>query len=280
MTTKNLEDLTNDEQAKLDLLKGLTATELQEILKHKGQEPKATQVYHFPDRNTRFGVISDSHIGNKCYDAQLMDFAAKVFRNRKVDFIVHVGDICDGLYTNRPGHYFELEHIGADEQVDRAILELTKLGEAPLFFITGNHCWNTFFKNAGYDIGKRIEERIANSTYLGNAHGSIDIAGNSRVDLIHPDGGTAYSISYRPQKIIESLSGGAKPGTLLIGHFHKAEYLFYRNVHAIQTGCLESQTPFMAGKHIAAHKGFWVITIKTNKSGIANITPEFYPAYD
>jgi len=98
--------------------------------------------------------------------------------------------------------------------------------------------------------------------------------------LWHPTLGTAYAISYQSQRYIESLPGGSKPNILAIGHFHKAEYLFYRNIHAIQTACTEFQTRFMASKKIAAMMGFWIIEAEINGDGIVNIVPKFYPDYE
>jgi len=79
--------------------------------------------------------------------------------------------------------------------------------------------------------------------------------------LWHPGGGTAYAISYHPQKWAESLSGGEKPHICGIGHYHKAEQLFYRNIHIFQTGTFEEQTPFMRRKKLAAMLGGWILWI-------------------
>lgn len=261
------------------LLEHYTETELEGLLNNIKKTPQTGQRYSLGTKNVRYGLISDSHIGNTCFDVGLMDLAARVFKQRKVDFVIHAGDICDGFYTHRPGHAFELEHIGADEQADRAVEELSKI-EQEVFLITGNHTWNTFFKNAGMDIGRAIAERAKNVNYLGNAYGEIELANNVILRTIHPSGGTAYALSYKPQKIIEQIEGGKKPNVLHIGHFHKAEYLFYRNIHCFQAGCLEGQTQYMRDKGISAHKGFWVITLSTGKKGVHKIVPEFYPCYD
>lgn len=86
--------------------------------------------------------------------------------------------------------------------------------------------------------------------------------------------------SYKPQKIVESLESGHKPHFLGIGHFHKADYMFYRNVHVIQSATLCGQTKFMKGKGIAAHKGFWVVDMYVKDDGqIDAIRPMLYPAY-
>jgi hypothetical protein len=80
--------------------------------------------------------------------------------------------------------------------------------------------------------------------------------------------------------MIEAYFGGEKPNMLAVGHYHKAEYIFYRNVHCIQTGCFQAQTPWMAGKGIAAMVGGWIIEITVDDGGnIKRFTPTFFPFY-
>lgn len=224
-----------------------------------------------------FGVISDTHIGHKCYEPAAMDLASKEFKD--VDFVIHGGDIIEGHYeAKRPGHVFECTHIGADAQVQYAIDELKKL-QKPLFFIEGNHMANTIYKHSGFDVGLAIEKGVPNSKYLGIQHGLITLKHNKKIQLIHPDGGSSYAISYKSQKIVESLEGGTKPDFLSIAHFHKSEYLFYRNVHVIQNGTLERQTPFMRNNGISAALGFWKVRLKVGSNGIQQIQPTYYPFY-
>jgi hypothetical protein len=75
------------------------------------------------------------------------------------------------------------------------------------------------------------------------------------LSVIHPGGGSAYAISYAPQKIVEALDGGEKPAVMLVGHYHKMEAANIRNVWVLQTGCTQDQTPFMRKKKLAAHVG-------------------------
>ena len=79
--------------------------------------------------------------------------------------------------------------------------------------------------------------------------------------LLHPGKGTAYALSYQPQKWAESISGGDKPSIAALGHYHKIEQLFYRNIHIFQTGTFEEQTPFMQRKNIAAMLGGWILKV-------------------
>ena len=50
--------------------------------------------------------------------------------------------------------------------------------------------------------------------------GIIKLPYNQKIELIHPDGGSSYAISYKPQKIIEAMEGGTKPLSI-IGTFQK-----------------------------------------------------------
>jgi hypothetical protein len=105
--------------------------------------------------------------------------------------------------------------------------------------------------------------------------------GKTVVRVLHPGGGSSYAISYSVQKIIESYQGGEKPDVLLIGHYHKADYVFCRGVHAVQTGCTQDQSPFMRKKKLAAHLGGWIIEMATDENGaVTRFKQEFMPFYD
>jgi len=90
----------------------------------------------------------------------------------------------------------------------------------------------------------------------------------------------SYALSYKIQKYIEAMSGGEKPKLLAVGHYHKQESFFYRNVHAFQTACLCGQTSWMRGKGISAALGGWLIELHVDDEGtITRIKPEFMPFY-
>lgn len=266
---------------------GLSKVEMDNIVRNlKGGKPAQDLVYNLGKNNFKFLAFGDSHIGHEKYDSGLTKHALKQAEKEKVDFVLHTGDVVDGWYQNRPQSLFEQTEVGFDRQLDRAVKEFVpfkKLG-VPFYFITGNHEYNTYMRGAGVEFGNVVQDRLKqeglDAHYLGNAEATLKTKGGSDIKLLHPDGGTAYALSYKPQKIIESLDGGAKPNILLVGHFHKAEYLFYRNVHCLQTGTLCGQTKFMKGKGIPAHKGFWIVDVNTNDKGeVGKFSPTLYPAY-
>jgi len=284
-----LDDIKSSEEYKLiqQLKKGgYDSNAILSIAKaSKRHNPNDDKPYEIASDHYKFIAFGDTHIGNRMYDGKIMSTLAKVAKDENVDGILCTGDIADGWYQNRPAAIFEQDAIGFDNQLEKAVKEFEKLADInkPIYYITGNHEYNTYVRGAGVEFGGifklRLDKEGIENYYIGNAEGDIKLETGARIKLLHPDGGTAYALSYKPQKIIESLQGSDNrlPNVALIGHFHKSEYLHYMGVDTLQTGTLCGQTKFMRGKGIPAHKGFWVIDLYSNKNGsIAKIIPEFY----
>jgi predicted phosphodiesterase len=209
----------------------------------------------------KVGIISDTHIGSLYERLDLLDGAYSVFEKEGIKDVYHAGDIIDGENVYR-GHVYEIKVHGADAQVNHCVNNYPKKEGIETHFISGNHDLS-FWKNAGIDIGEKIASRRSDMKYLGREEADVPILCNNVkviLRLTHPGKGTAYALSYHPQKYIDALAGGQKPHIILMGHYHKAEQLpCYRNTYLIQSGCLQSQTPYMRRQSLAAHMGFWII---------------------
>jgi predicted phosphodiesterase len=247
-----------------------------------GVRPEPKKVYdHSTTGHFKIGVIADTHIGQEKFDSGLFEYAGKIFREKGVKNVYHSGDILEGA-SGRDGQCFELTHIGFENQVTYAAELLKKHFKGlQVYGIIGNHdLWFKQKNNAGVNVGTVLQDRAKNFHYLGEMEADIKLGKNCVMKLFHPGDGTAYASSYKIQKLVESLEGGSKPAILIEGHYHKALYMFQRNVHCIEAGTLCGQTGWMRGKKIPAHKGFWILDIETGEKGIKSFSPTFYPAYD
>lgn len=234
--------------------------------------------HNWGKRHIRIGITGDFHIGSLYTADTARDDYFKRLKKSKVDAIYNTGDLTEG-WNMRAGHTLECELQGADAQVKGVIERIPDIG-VPHYFITGNHD-HAHWKNAGVDVGKWIDAERDDMHYLGRDNAFIELTEGTTLQLMHPAGGSSYAVSYRQQKIIESLSGGMKPSILATGHFHKSEYLFFRNVHAIQSGTFQAQTPFMQTKGLSAHVSGWILDIYTKRDGsIDRIEPKLFPYYD
>lgn len=233
-------------------------------------------IISFSGKRIRVGAFGDTHIGSKYTPKSRILQAIEEFKKEGCDIVVHTGDVTEGM-SGRPGHIYELDQLGYNAQRQEAI-EILSHWTKPLYLIDGNHDrW--FIKSNGALMVKDIAEALPDGHFIGHDEGDISLDGKAILKLWHGEDGSSYAVSYRIQKVIESLSGGEKPGVMLFGHTHKSTYLFDRNIHCFSTGSMQSQSAWMRGKRIAAHTGFWIMDIYVNNSGVSKVTSTFYPFY-
>jgi len=238
---------------------------------------KHTPVHDFTGKTVKIGYMSDTHVGSIYLDDSYISDAREEFAKEGVDMVVHAGDVTEGM-SNRAGHIYECSELGFDAQKEKTIDLFEKFDFCPLYMIDGNHDrW--FLKSNGARVVKDICGELSSAKFLGHDEGDIELGENASLKLWHGEDRSSYAISYRLQKLIESLSGGDKPNILIAGHVHKYGKFFIRNVHCIGAGCVQKQSKWMRGKRIDAHTGFGIIDAMVNETGIAKITETFYPYY-
>ncbi len=232
-------------------------------------------VVGFTGQRIRIGAISDTHIGSIYTKPDFLFQAYEQFEKEGVEFVTHSGDVTEGM-SNRAGHIYECSHLGYAAQKKEAI-RLFRECPLPLFVISGNHdFW--FMKSNGANIVQDVCDSIG-ATYLGHDEGNINLKGKATLKLWHGLDGNSYALSYRLQKLIESLTGGEKPSAIFAGHTHKAIYIFERFIHTYSIGSIQTQSKWARGKRIAFHTGFWIIDLIVGKNGIVKSSGTWYPFY-
>jgi hypothetical protein len=230
------------------------------------------------DRIIRFGLVGDNHIGSKFTQLSLLHKAYDMFQSEGITDVYNTGDLTEGE-NMRAGHTYECYVHGADDYVSEIVNNYPVRKGIDTHYILGNHD-TTFIKHVGMNIGKTISKERKDLHYLGLSQAYIQLTPNCKLELRHPGGGSAYAISYKIQKMVDAMSGGEKPNILAVGHFHKSEYLFYRNVHIFQTGTTQAQSNFMRDMGLAAHMGYWIVTAHVNSDGqVSRMITEFDPSY-
>lgn len=234
-------------------------------------------IISFEGQRIRVGAITDTHIGSVDFHEERLYQAFDEFHKEKIDFIVHAGDVLEGM-SNRPGHVYELNQIGYAKQKEYAVQCLGQWKDTDIYAISGNHDrW--YVKSSGANALEDISKELPNFHFLGHDEGEISLKGKAVLDLWHGEDGNSYALSYRLQKILESLTGGQKPNAMIAGHVHKYVNIFERHVLCTSVGCIQSQTRWMRSKRIAAHSGFAVIDYWVNDRGICKMTHTWYPFY-
>jgi len=253
---------------------GISKKQLFNILKGKTQPPVVLKK-SIKSKIFKVGLVGDTHLASsKEKRLELHSFYAQC-KKEGVKEIYHAGDVVAGW-----GMFFgqenEVKVYGADNQVEYVVEHYPKETGIKTYFITGNHdlCW---WNKSGIDIGEKIAAKRSDMVYLGQYQADIEINGVT-TRLLHPDGGNPYALSYRSQKIAESISSGDKPHILALGHLHTSIYYVYRNIHIIQVGCFEGQSNFLMRKGINPVIGGWILEIETiddPKNTVLSLSPRF-----
>lgn len=247
----------------------------------RGSKPqKGIHDHRFDGNHIKFGYYSDPHVGERNFKEPLWHLMLKVFKREGIRVIYCPGDNVEGM-SGRPGHIYNLTHIGASAQLNYASQLFQAGSEFQFFIIDGNHDqWLKEKNNNGLIVGDELSKRNKNVSFLGEWEADVRLAPSVVMKLFHGNDGTAYADSYKIQKLIESLEGGKKPNIILSGHYHKQVAIFRRNVFGFECGTLCGQTGFMRGKKLQAHVGFGIIELWAGKLGVERLRHEFFPYYD
>ena len=213
-----------------------------------------------------FMVISDSHLGSKNEQLTFLHFLYDEAEKRGIKNIYHCGDLSEGFKKSRDDHMYSLHSIGFDDQADYIIRNYPERKNINTFFITGNHD-HFHIQNGGANIGKRVAASRKDMTYLGINTAVIQLTPNCKMELFHPQDGSAYALSYSGQKYLDSLSGGDKPNIIFVGHHHKYISMWYRNVWYFEVPSTHLQSDWEKGKRIRNDSGALIITVEVDEQG-------------
>ena len=180
-----------------------------------------------------------------------MALAYRLFAAEGITTVYDTGNWIEGEARFNRG---ELLVHGMDAQIDYWIENHPREKGITTYYVAGDDHEGWYSQREGVDMGRYAENKFKDAgrndwVDLGYMEADIKLVhtgtgATNRLRVAHPGGGSAYAISYAPQKYIESLDGGEKPGIVLLGHWHKMSFDNIRNVWVIQTGCTQDQTPF------------------------------------
>lgn len=237
----------------------------------------------------RFGFSSDEHLGSRYYRDDCHQDLFDKFAAAGIRHVLNTGNWIDGETTfNR----HDLDVHGWQNQVEFLVANYPQRDGIKTYAITGEDHEGWITRREGIDIGRYAELAMRDAgrhdwVNLGFMESWVrlvhrETGKSTHMLLTHPGGGSAYAVSYRPQKIVESLSGGSKPAVLLIGHYHKLSYNYFRNVHVVQCGTLCEQSLFMRKHSIEAHVGGGIIEFQQDPAtgAIVRFRSEFFNYFD
>lgn len=240
----------------------------------------------FAGQPIRFGFVSDSHLGSKYARLDVLQVLYDLFEREGIRDVYHGGNWIDG--ESRFNVHDLLVH-GFQRQIGYFLEHYPHRKGITTHLIAGDDHEGWYAQREGVDVGQILhlsaqEAGRSDLHYLGYLEADVAFRapkGTCMMRIMHPGGGTAYATSYTAQKIAESYTGGEKPQILLLGHFHKFNVDYPRQIWVVQMGCTQDQTPWMRKRKITSHVGGGIITLQLAEDGsISRFQTEFLPFYD
>jgi len=234
----------------------------------------------------RIGFCGDNHLGSKFERLDVLNALYDIFEKEGITDVFNTGNWIDG---EARFNKYEIHTHGITPQIDYFVDKYPQREGITTHFIAGDDHEGWYVQREKINIGEYAQmmaEKAGRNDlkYLGYVESDVEFKvknGRAIMKVMHPGGGSAYALSYSPQKLIESFSGGEKPQILLIGHYHKFDYIHYRNIFCIQTGCTQDQTIFMRKKKLQAHVGGGIFEFQVSQDGSVNRGKvEWIPFYD
>jgi predicted phosphodiesterase len=236
----------------------------------------------------KFGIVSDTHLGSVCERLDVLEAAYDCFAKEGITTVFHAGNIIDGEFRFNK---YELQPncVGVHNQALYVADKYPQRKGITTHFITGD-CHEGWYQgregmNIGWYIQHVCEDNGRNDMiHIGHIERDVVVErpyGKCRIRIMHPGGGCAYALSYPSQKMVESFQGGDKPHMLIMGHYHKFDQTYPREVWSILAGCMQDQTSFMRKKRLGAHVGYIIAELGIRIDGTAGSTGvTFHPFYD
>jgi len=234
-----------------------------------------------------FGFTTDNHLCNRHSRLDVLKAAYDHFEREGISVVYNAGNWIDG--EARFNKTELLTAPGMDHQLDYLIDQWPVRDGIETHYIAGDDHEGWYQQREGIEVGRYLQMRAEDAgrddlKYLGYGEADVKLSfgsGSSVMRIVHPGGGSAYAISYTDQKRVESYQGGEKPQIELVGHYHKFNYGYPREVHTLQGGCTTDQSMFMRKKRLQAHVGYSIVKIKQNDDGaIAGFAVEWHPFFD
>ena len=229
----------------------------------------------FENKIYKIGITSDNHLNSKYERLDVLNALYDRFEEEGITSVYNAGNWVDG---EARFNKYDLFNVGVTPQIEYFIKNYPQRNGITTYLVAGDDHEGWWVQREKINIGEymQMKAELAGRTdlkYLGYVEYDVVFKasqGQAVMKVMHPGGGSAYAVSYSPQKMIESFSGGEKPQILILGHYHKADYMFYRNVHVLQAACTQNQTPFLRKKKIQVALGGWIVEFQMAKDGSVN----------
>lgn len=246
---------------------------------YRGAAPAIDLSKHVKKNKVVFGALDSTRLNSVWMRPDIYKSVYERFRQEKVSYVFHCGDITDGFMRYKT-HVDDVIYHDYDEMLEMLLDPRQPEGYpfigVKTYFIGGNYD-KTFLKRRNEDgemtnVCTDIQNERRDLFFVGWNGATIRISPKATVRLSHPLPciGTRkpYAISWPLQRRVHAFGGGQKADILISGYFQKRFEFTFRGVESHMIGSCLSQTPIDAERDIPAPAlGGVVFEVYFNKDG-------------
>jgi UDP-2,3-diacylglucosamine pyrophosphatase LpxH len=235
---------------------------------------------------TPVAFIADTHIGSKYERLDALNNFYDRCVEQGVKQVYLAGNLIEG---DAKFNTFDRYVSGFNDQMLNFLEKFPQRKGITTYFLTGDDHEGWYVQRENINVGETIQLKAremgrTDLVYIGHVERDIEFKqdkGSCIVRVIHAGGGSSYALSYTSQKYVESLQGGEKPALVVVGHFHKFDYCYPREVHVIQPGSFKDQDTWMRKKRLQSIVGGCIVHLRQCDLGyFTSVKVEFFPYFD
>jgi len=217
-------------------------------------------------------LISDTRLCSKFEQISILNNIYNIANEMGVKIVLHMGDITEGIYMGKYRIYNQgLIHHNPDTQALYVKNNYPYIKGMTTYFITGEHDLSFLKTKSKEDVGENIANLREDLVYLGQKNCMIylqDSDGHkpTTIDMRHPEGIIPYTISYKPQKIVDAMRSEERPDILNFGHFLVQDTFMHHDVLVNQVPSVTATTPEMVDRGNNNIVGATILTLHFEKS--------------
>ena len=183
-----------------------------------------------------------------------------------VRHVFHLGDIVEGIYFGQERKYNQsVLHHDPCAQALYVNHNYPYINGMTTYFITGEHDLSFLKTKDREDVGDEIAKIREDLVYLGQESCTIYLHGDNGkpiiIDLRHPKGKIPYTVSYKPQILVDAMRSEERPDILNIGHYLVQDTFIHHDVLVNQVPSLCATTPEMINRGTNNVVGATILTL-------------------
>lgn len=232
----------------------------------------------------KFLLISDTRLCSKFSQLSILNNLYKTAFEMGVRHVFHLGDIVEGIYFGKDKKYNQvILHHNPDTQAMYVKKNYPYVSDMTTYFITGEHDLSFLKTKEREDVGEQIANLREDLVYLGQENCTIYLQNDNgnpiKFDLRHPFGNIPYTVSYKPQRIIDAMRSEERPDVISFGHFLVHDTFIHHDVLVNQIPSLCATTPEMLNKGTNNIVGATILTLYLDKKNRITKTERMFLNY-